>query len=74
MRKFFPQDLANERSYGSSPAQRRYHPSQGFADSQVARLGDRAAELMGQEGVTSEEVPEVLAEERARYFKEHYRP
>ena len=40
--------------------------------SQVARLGDRVAEVMGQEGVTSEEVLEVLAEERERYYREHY--
>ena len=40
--------------------------------SQVARLGNRVAEVMGQEGVTSEEVLEVLAEERERYYREHY--
>jgi hypothetical protein len=40
--------------------------------SQVARLGDRVAEVMEQEGVSSEEVLKVLAEEREHYYQEHY--
>lgn len=40
--------------------------------SQVAHLGDRVAEIMQEEGVSSEDVLQVLAEEREDYYREHY--
>lgn len=40
--------------------------------SQVARLGDRVAEVMEEEGVSPEEVLKVLEEERENYYREHY--
>jgi AbrB family looped-hinge helix DNA binding protein len=40
--------------------------------SQVARLGDRVAEVMQEEGVTSEEMLRVLEEERETYYRDHY--
>jgi hypothetical protein len=38
--------------------------------SQVARLGDRVAEILEDEGVSIQEVLSVPEEERERYFKE----
>jgi AbrB family looped-hinge helix DNA binding protein len=40
--------------------------------SQVARLGDRVAEMMEQEGVSTEEVLEALDQERESYYQQHY--
>jgi bifunctional DNA-binding transcriptional regulator/antitoxin component of YhaV-PrlF toxin-antitoxin module len=40
--------------------------------SRVARLGDRVAEVMGEEGVGLEEMLRALEEERERYYQEHY--
>jgi bifunctional DNA-binding transcriptional regulator/antitoxin component of YhaV-PrlF toxin-antitoxin module len=40
--------------------------------SQIARLGDQVARLMEEEGVTLEEMLEVLDKERENYYQEHY--
>jgi bifunctional DNA-binding transcriptional regulator/antitoxin component of YhaV-PrlF toxin-antitoxin module len=40
--------------------------------SQVARLGDRVAEVMEEGGVSTEEVLKALEEEREEYYREHY--
>ena len=40
--------------------------------SQVANLGDRVAQLIGEGGVNTDEVLQVLEEERERYYREHY--
>ena len=40
--------------------------------SKVAHFGDQVAQLMEEEGVTLEEMFEVLAEERETYYREHY--
>ncbi|MBL7199212.1 MAG: AbrB/MazE/SpoVT family DNA-binding domain-containing protein [Anaerolineae bacterium] len=40
--------------------------------SQVARLGDRVAEVMEESGVSTEEVLKALEEEREEYYREHY--
>jgi AbrB family looped-hinge helix DNA binding protein len=40
--------------------------------SPVARLGDRVAKVMQQEGVSPEEVLKTLEEERENYYREHY--
>jgi bifunctional DNA-binding transcriptional regulator/antitoxin component of YhaV-PrlF toxin-antitoxin module len=40
--------------------------------SKVARLGDRVAEVMAEEGVSQEEMLEALDEEREDYYREHY--
>jgi bifunctional DNA-binding transcriptional regulator/antitoxin component of YhaV-PrlF toxin-antitoxin module len=40
--------------------------------SEVARLGDRVAELMAEEEVGLEDVLEALDEERENYYREHY--
>jgi len=40
--------------------------------SQVARLGDRVAKLMAEEGVTVDEMLEALDRERETYYREHY--
>jgi bifunctional DNA-binding transcriptional regulator/antitoxin component of YhaV-PrlF toxin-antitoxin module len=40
--------------------------------SQVARLGDRVADVMAEEDTSLEEMLEALDEERARYYREHY--
>jgi AbrB family looped-hinge helix DNA binding protein len=40
--------------------------------SQVAQFGDRVAQVMAQEGVSLEEMLETLAQERERYYREHY--
>ncbi len=40
--------------------------------SQVTRLGDRVAEIMENEGVSTEEVLNALEEERETYYREHY--
>ena len=40
--------------------------------SQVARSGDRVAEIMAQQGVGLEEMLKVLDEEREQYYREHY--
>ena len=40
--------------------------------SKVARLGDRVAEVMAEEGVSQEEMLEALDREREDYYQEHY--
>jgi bifunctional DNA-binding transcriptional regulator/antitoxin component of YhaV-PrlF toxin-antitoxin module len=40
--------------------------------SRVASLGDRVAQAMEDEGITMEEMLEVLEEERESYYREHY--
>ena len=40
--------------------------------SRVGRLGDRVAELMEEEGVSTDEVLRALEEERETYYREHY--
>jgi len=40
--------------------------------SQVARLGDRVAELVEEQGVGVDEMLRALEEEREVYYKEHY--
>ena len=40
--------------------------------SQVARLGNQVARLMGEEGLTVEEMLEALDQERETYYREHY--
>jgi AbrB family looped-hinge helix DNA binding protein len=40
--------------------------------SQVARLGDRVAEILEEEEVSIQEVLGVLEEERERYYRDHY--
>jgi bifunctional DNA-binding transcriptional regulator/antitoxin component of YhaV-PrlF toxin-antitoxin module len=40
--------------------------------SQVARQGDRVAELMEGEGVSVDEILQTLEEERETYYHEHY--
>ena len=40
--------------------------------SRVARLGDRVAEMMEAEGVDTEEILNVLEEERETYYQDHY--
>jgi len=40
--------------------------------SQVARLGDEVAHLMGEAGVELETVLETLDQEREAYYREHY--
>jgi bifunctional DNA-binding transcriptional regulator/antitoxin component of YhaV-PrlF toxin-antitoxin module len=40
--------------------------------SQVASLGDRVAQVINEEGVDTNEVLQVLEEERERYYREHY--
>ena len=40
--------------------------------SNVARLGDRVAEVMAEEEVSLEEMLEALDEERQGYYREHY--
>ena len=40
--------------------------------SQVARLGDEVAPLMAEEGVTLEDMLEMLDQEREAYYQEHY--
>mgnify|MGYP001826872248 CR=1 FL=1 len=40
--------------------------------SKVARLGDRVAEVMAEEGVILEDMLEALDEERQDYYREHY--
>ena len=40
--------------------------------SQVARLGNQVARLMGEEGLTVEEMLEALDQERETYYQEHY--
>jgi len=39
--------------------------------SQMARLGDRVAKLMAEEGVTVDEMLEALDRERETYYREH---
>jgi bifunctional DNA-binding transcriptional regulator/antitoxin component of YhaV-PrlF toxin-antitoxin module len=39
---------------------------------QVGRLGDRVGELLEDAGVSTEDMLKVLAEERERYYHEHY--
>ena len=40
--------------------------------SNVARLGDRVAEVMAEEDVTLEDMLEALDEERQDYYRQHY--
>jgi len=40
--------------------------------SNVARLGDRVAEVMAEEEVSLEDILEALDEERKDYYREHY--
>ena len=40
--------------------------------SEVARLGDRVAEVMAEEEVSLEAMLEALDEERENYYREHY--
>ena len=40
--------------------------------SEVACLGDQMAEILGEEGVTIEELIQTLEEERERYYQERY--
>ena len=40
--------------------------------SNVARLGDRVAEVMAEEDVSLEDMLEALDEERQDYYREHY--
>jgi bifunctional DNA-binding transcriptional regulator/antitoxin component of YhaV-PrlF toxin-antitoxin module len=40
--------------------------------SNVARLGDRVAEVMAEEEVSLEDMLEALDEERQDYYREHY--
>ena len=40
--------------------------------SQVARFGDRVAQMLAEEGVSLEEMLETLDQERERYYREHY--
>jgi bifunctional DNA-binding transcriptional regulator/antitoxin component of YhaV-PrlF toxin-antitoxin module len=40
--------------------------------SNVARLGDRVAEVMAEEGVSLEDMLEALDEERQDYYRQHY--
>ena len=40
--------------------------------SRVSHSGDRVAQAIEEEGVTLEEMFEVLAEERETYYREHY--
>ena len=40
--------------------------------SEVARLGDRVAEVMAEEEASLEEMLEALDEERENYYREHY--
>jgi len=40
--------------------------------SQVTSLGDRVAQVIDEEGITTEEMLQVLAEEREQYYLDHY--
>ena len=40
--------------------------------SRLAHYGDQVTRMMEKEGVTPEEMFEVLAEEREAYYREHY--
>jgi len=40
--------------------------------SQVARLGDQVARVIGEEGVDLEEMLKALDQEREFYYREHY--
>ena len=40
--------------------------------SEMARLGDRVAEIMEEQGVSTEEVLNAVEEERENYFRERY--
>ena len=40
--------------------------------SRLAYLGDRVAEVMREEGVSTQAVLKVLEEERETYYREHY--
>lgn len=42
--------------------------------SNVARLGDRVAEVMAEEEIDLEEMLEALDKERESYYQEHYVP
>ena len=38
----------------------------------VAQLGDQVARMMAEEDISLEEMLEALAQERERYYREHY--
>ena len=40
--------------------------------SNVARMGDRVAEVMAEDAVSTEEMFEALDEERVNYYRDHY--
>ncbi len=40
--------------------------------STLDRLGDRVAEKLSEQGITVEEIYQVLDEEREQYYREHY--
>jgi bifunctional DNA-binding transcriptional regulator/antitoxin component of YhaV-PrlF toxin-antitoxin module len=40
--------------------------------SMVARAGDRVAQVMAEAGITTEEILNLLDEERERYYQERY--
>ena len=40
--------------------------------SQVARLGDKVAQVLEEDGASLEDVLRALEEERERYYREHY--
>ncbi|MBE0695998.1 MAG: AbrB/MazE/SpoVT family DNA-binding domain-containing protein [Anaerolineaceae bacterium] len=40
--------------------------------SQVNRLGDRVAEILGEEGIALDDLLSTLDEERERYYQERY--
>ena len=40
--------------------------------SRVTRLGDRVAEMLEEDGVSTEEILRALEEERRSYYREHY--
>ena len=40
--------------------------------SEVARQGDRVAEIMEEYGVSTEDILQQLADEREQYYREHY--
>ena len=40
--------------------------------SQVNRLGDRVADILGEEGVALDDLLNTLDDERERYYQEHY--
>lgn len=41
--------------------------------SAVAQFGDQVAQMLAEEGISLEEMLEMLAQERERYYREHYK-